>query len=108
MRRLELNKNKQSKEDRDKFLKQCFDQVCETEGGIEVLRYILKETGYQMPCSDAEPNGKLIFNNTIYNVGRANLWLMSIRPLLMREHVMLIENPIPVEPDPEQENEDER
>lgn len=103
MRRLKIDENKRKQEDTQKEIKMYFDQVCHSPGGIEVLRFILGLTGYQLPVTDAEPSGKLIFNNTVYNAGRANIWL-TIRALLPREQCMLIENPIPVEPEDEEQD----
>lgn len=79
------------------LLKKDFNETFATAAGRRVLRWLVEQSGYQVPNTVGDPrSGEILERATWYNEGRRNLYL-QIRKFLKRE--ILIDAEIRTEED---------
>lgn len=67
------------------LLRKDFNETFATAAGRRVLRWLVEQSGFQVPNTVADPrSGEILERSTWYNEGRRNLYL-QIRKFLKRD-----------------------
>jgi hypothetical protein len=74
-------------------IRASFKAVAKTAAGRDVLHYLMQECGFLLSDVVSDPkSGELLPLASLYNQGRRNVYVGSIRPMLDPKTASVIEN----------------